>query len=80
MLIFSIVQTVQPGTICSHKPGRREVAHVGETHPRLDEATHEHARHEAQDMAELYNRHAYPGIRYSVEELDEESPDRAPPV
>jgi hypothetical protein len=66
MLIYSIVQTVQPGTLCSYPVGRCEVEAFDD-------------RQRANETCDTFNRCCHtPGIVYSVEAVDEESPDRVP--
>lgn len=92
MMIFSIVRITEPGANCSHPVGRFEVTHLGAwqgmvsrgvSNPRLEfhVHTHEMARRDAFDLAASFNRNRYAdnlGFHYAVEEIDEESPDRAP--
>lgn len=84
MLIFSIVRTVAPGATCSYPAGRTEVYHLGDCRGFdcagiLHVTTHEQARRNAEQLVQNFQNCCYTdGIRYSVEEIDEESPDRAP--
>jgi hypothetical protein len=68
MTTFDIVQTVEPGTPCSYKAGRWQVDHRGD-------------RKAAEQTAELFQScTTLAGIRYTVEEHDELSEHRAPPL
>ena len=93
MMIFSIIRITEPGAICSHPVGRFEVTHLGAwsgmvsrgvfSNPRQEYHihTHEMARRDAFDLADSFNRCRAAdnlGFHYAVEEIDEESPDRAP--
>jgi ribulose bisphosphate carboxylase small subunit len=67
MLIYSIVQNVEYGSKSSYPAGRWEVCHSG------DEMT-------ARDICATFNRCRSSdnlGFSYSVEPIDEESPNRA---
>ena len=90
-MICSIVQIVDAGAICSYPVGRREVnclapyrASAGAMSYDLEQSARgrnwEETRAQARELCERYNQARYSphiGIRYEVEELDEDSPERA---
>lgn len=92
MMICSIVRTVDPGTPCSYPAGRREVYFLAPYRPCLHSSlashdmrmsargrTWEEAQRESAELCQRYNNCCHvDGIRYSVEDIDEDSPDRAP--
>ncbi len=63
MRVYDIIQTVEHGARTSEKAGVRWI----ESRDR---------REEAEETARIYNHHACAGVSYSVEEIDESSPDR----
>lgn len=78
-MIFSIVRIVEPGALCSHPAGRTEVQFTYAYKSATAERTHEGAGAAAYELCEMFNRCCtISGMRYVVEEIDEESPDRAP--
>jgi hypothetical protein len=95
MTIFSIVRIVEPGANCSHPVGRREVQFLAPYKPCLHSSltshdvrlsmkgrTDEEAERDARELCETFNRCRYSGnlgFRYEVEEVEEDSPLRAPP-
>lgn len=91
-MICSIVRTVEPGAICSHPAGRREVYFLAPYLPCLHSSltahdvrlsmhgrTWEETQDQARELAETFNNCCHvAGITYHVEELDDDSTDRAP--
>lgn len=68
MTTFDIVQTVEPGTLCSYKAGRWQV-------------DHRETLAAAEQLAALFQScTTLAGIAYAVEEHDELSEHRAPPL
>lgn len=92
-LICSIVREVEPGANCSHPVGRREVYFLAPYAPCLHSSLTSHdvrlsmrgrnweeTRAQARELCETYNACRYGdnlGFRYIVEEIDEESSERA---
>jgi len=79
-IIYSIVKTIEPGTRTSSPAGRFEVNFVmsysfgGKT-----VLTEDEAREIAISLAESYQKNStVKGINFTVEEVDEMSPLRAP--
>jgi hypothetical protein len=91
-MICSIVRTVEPGAVCSHPVGRREVYFLAPYLPCLHsyETSHdvrlsmrgrtwEETQKQASELAETFRNCCYvAGINYHVEEIDEDSTERAP--
>ncbi len=91
-MIASIVRTVQPGAVCSHPVGRFEVYFLAAYRPCLHShltshdvrlsmrgRTWEETTQQANQLCETFQRCCFvDGVRYSVEIVDDESPDRAP--
>lgn len=91
-MICSIVRTVKPGTICSYAPGRSEVYFLAAYRPCLhcEPTSHdmrlsmrgrtwEETQRQARELAETFQKCCFvDGITYSVEEIDDESTNRAP--
>lgn len=92
-MIASIVRTVRPGAMCSHRVGRFEVSFLTAYPPTTlhcqftshDMRTFARGRtwdetvQQARELASTFNRCCYvDGIAYSVELVEDESPDRAP--
>lgn len=91
-MVASVVRTVQPGADCSHPVGRREVYFFTDyrlcLHSDLTShdvrlsmrgRTWEQSLREAFRFADVCREMCHvAGVTYSVEDVDEESPDRAP--
>lgn len=91
-MVASIVRTVRPGSQCSYPPGRTEVYFLAAYRPCLhSELTSHDVRlsmqgrtwdetvRQARQLADTFQGCCHvDGVRYSVEEVEDESPARAP--